>query len=197
MHLGRGLRRSQSVVGPETAEGKPLIRDRGSEWCSVSLTNPRSKRHSGYQALLCLEKKLNGQVQPESACVQLVVRNLFPSPSHRAHVSVPIGFFLARFLPFLCAASSYRERILRGKPTVALHFRPLPTNQSRRTRILTREPFVFSFVETSLPRVLLFHLTRVIRFDSTRLDSTEIFVDRRVLSGCVPTTGRDDRIRAF
>lgn len=55
--------RSQSAGNPN-GKGKPLIRGKPEVSASVSLTDPLLGPH-GY-ACLCLEKKLNGQVQPES-----------------------------------------------------------------------------------------------------------------------------------
>lgn len=67
--------RSQSV-GPETVK-ENLSLEIETPNGSISLMNPRSKWH-GY-LFSCLEKKLNGQVQLESACMQLAIRNLLPS----------------------------------------------------------------------------------------------------------------------
>lgn len=67
--------RSQSV-GPETVKENLSLEIETANG-SISLMNPRSKWH-GY-LFSCLEKKLNGQVQLESACMQLAIRNLLPS----------------------------------------------------------------------------------------------------------------------
>lgn len=85
--------KSQSV-GPETVKENLSLEIETANG-SISLMNSRSKWH-GY-LFSCLEKKLNGQVQLESACMQLAIRNLLPSSFFWYTYTFQSDFFL---LPF-------------------------------------------------------------------------------------------------
>lgn len=159
MHLGRWCARGRSQsVGPETARENLSLEIEAASG-SVSLTNPRSKRH-GY-LLSCLEKKLNGQVQPESACVQSAVRNL-PGLLLPRHTFAP-SFFLPSLSSPLSAASGLIVDVSSGESPPFLFTFALPTNHSLPTTILTPgTPLTGSFLSLSLLRFILSTSVRVL-----------------------------------
>lgn len=157
MHLGRCVRtsnRSQSV-GPETAK-ENLSLEIETASGSVSLTNPRSKRH-GY-LLSCLEKKLNGQVQLKSTCAQLLIRNLFSSSSYWPYTIRSVFSFAVVFFPRLLLIANVSS----GESLRSLIAFNLLRPTSRSSRQLQRvnpslQSFVHHFV-SSLCFIILLHV---------------------------------------